>query len=36
MSVMHLLQVFTWQGCRVEMATDPARDQTLSTVVEMA
>ncbi|DBB13652.1 TPA: hypothetical protein ACH3X3_000674 [Trebouxia sp. C0006] len=28
--------VFTWQGCRVEMATDPARDQTLSSVVEMA
>lgn len=36
MSMMHSLQVFTWQGCRVEMATDPARDQTLSNVVEMA
>ena len=36
MSMTCLLQVFTWQGCRVEMAIDPARDQTLSNVVEMA
>ena len=30
------LQVFTWHGCRLEMAMDPATDQYLSDVVELA
>ena len=31
-----LLQVFTWEGCTVELATDPARPEVLDDVVGLA